>query len=277
MHSFKYIHQKIDPHHIIRRSDDGRFNLIGFSSVKDLGNTCQDSPDSHPQNLDLSIYIPFEQEENASQFNSDLYAVGVIAIQSLTGKFSLERDPSSYELKWRDEVKIDHKLIKIIDRLVRPDYRNRYQSGLEVLEDLQSFALAQLPASKSDRLTPHLIFGTAVCTLLLGFGVAKLLSAANNKPQLLSPIVPATSTRSIAANGIINWQSYLDKNAKIAIKYPDTWHLDDIHNVVTGETVSFISPEQISRDNYRENVSIRIENLANARDYFDRLLTGGDR
>jgi eukaryotic-like serine/threonine-protein kinase len=262
VHSFKYIHQDINPHNIIRRDDDGRFNLIGFSSIKDLENTWYNIPADRFHNLDNSSYIPYEQEQNISQFNSDIYAVGAIAIQALTGKFPLDRDSDSYELKWRNDVKIDNKLIKIIDRMVRPDYRNRYQSALDVLQDLQSFALTQIPSSQSDRLKPLLI--VTVCTLLMGFGVMKLLSAAANKPQPSPPkviatkILPATTT-----SPEVGWKIYADKIARIKIKYATTWHLTNLHNIVTGENATFTSPKQNSVDRYQENVSIRVESLTN--------------
>jgi eukaryotic-like serine/threonine-protein kinase len=272
VHSFGYVHQGIDPENIIRRSLDGRFSSIGFSAVKDLGSIWHDRPNHHQPQVPVSLgspsYIPYEQEQNAAQFNSDIYAVGVIAIQALTGKFPVDRDPHSFELNWRDGVKLDLRMMDIIDKMVRPDYRDRYQSVLEILADLQSFALTQIPMSKSDRLKPHLIFGAATCTLLLGFGAVKLASKSVNKPQLLlptiasSPLPSATPmTTSNSSNTI--WQTYVDAPAGVKIKYYPTWQLEDIHNLVTGETAIFISPKQSSIDKYRENISIRVENLTN--------------
>jgi eukaryotic-like serine/threonine-protein kinase len=272
VHSFRYIHQEIDPENIIRRSLDGRFSLIGFSAAKDLGNI---SPDlsNHPQ-LQVPVesaapgYIPYEQEQHAAQLNSDIYAVGVIAIQALTGKFPLDRDPHSYELNWRDGVKLDLRMMDIIDKMVRPDYRDRYQSVLEVLADLQSFALTQIPPSKFDRLKPHLIFGAATCTLLLGFGAVKLTSKSVDKLQVSPPVVIARSPRANATHMTIGssktlWQTYVDAPAGVKIKYYPTWQVEDIHNLVTGENAIFISPKQSSIDKYRENISVRVENLTN--------------
>ena len=50
--------------------------------------------------------------------------------------------------------------------MVRPDYRNRYLSASEVLQDLKSFELTQLPR-KSHPLKPQLIIGAAITTLLI--------------------------------------------------------------------------------------------------------------
>jgi eukaryotic-like serine/threonine-protein kinase len=192
IHTFKYIHQDINPKNIIRRKKDGRFSSIGFSAVKDLGSVWHHISKQDPRYINVSIgtpgYIPYEQEQNKPQFNSDLYAVGAIAIQALTGQFPILKDPRTYELKWRDGVKINLKLMDIIDKMVRPDYRNRYQSASEISRDLQAFALTQIPPTQFDKLKPHLIFGATVCTLLLGFGAVKLLSAQTNKPIVSPPV-----------------------------------------------------------------------------------------
>jgi eukaryotic-like serine/threonine-protein kinase len=185
VHSFKYIHQDINPKNIIRRKNDGRFIPIGFSAVKDLGSVWHQISKHDRRYINIAIgtpgYIPYEQEQNSPQFNSDLYAVGVIAIQALTGEFPILKDDRTHELKWRDGIKIDLRLINIIDKMVRPDYRNRYQSAAEVLQDLQAFALTQIPPSKFDKLKPHLIFGAITCTLLISFGAMKLLSTSTDR------------------------------------------------------------------------------------------------
>jgi eukaryotic-like serine/threonine-protein kinase len=260
VHSFNYIHQDINPHNIIRRHDDGRFNLIGFSTVKDLGCNDLNFSVNYPVNYNNSSYISYEQEHNSPQFNSDIYAVGVIAIQALTGNFPLDRDADSYEFQWQDKLNIDARLLKIIDRMVRPDYRNRYQSGFEVLADLQSFALTQLPINKTNQFKPYLIFAGAICTLLLGIGIVKLL-AVNNKPKLLTSTVVATKVIAPTVDLDSKWRIYTDKDVKL--KYAKNWQKDDVQNVITGEQVIFTSPKQDSVDKYQENISIRVEKLTN--------------
>ena len=277
VHSFRYIHQDITPHNIVRSNADGSFNLIGFSSIKDLENSYQSLAIN--DDLNYASYIPYEQEQNLPQFNSDIYAVGVIAIQALTSQAQLERDPLTYELNWQDDVHIDPQLVKTIDRMVRPDYRNRYQSAIEVLADLQSFVMTQIPRRKSDRLKPYVIFGGAICTLLLGFGAARLLSASVNKLPLTPPAPKVTATLPPTINSAIpvnanipqegsgsanNWQSYVDKTAGIKIKYAPQWTKKDLQNIVTGEHVMFISPQQNSSDKYQENISVRVERLTNS-------------
>ncbi len=264
IHSFRYIHQDINPHNIIRSNADGRFHLIGFSAIKDLEHKWEDISDNYlPDPINYS-YVPYEQSQNAPQFNSDLYAVGAIAIQALTGKFPIDRDPDSYELKWKDEVAIDHKAIKIIDRMVRPDYRNRYQSALEALQDLQSLALEQIPVSKSHRFNPYLIFGSAACVLLTGFGLIQLLPQSTNQPPLLPSKVVAVDPQSTNISSRLGLKQYVDKISGVNIKYANNWEQAEAYNILTGETAIFNSPNQISSGKYRENISIRIENLTDS-------------
>ncbi len=258
VHSFKYIHQDLNPHNIIRRHD-GRFCLIGFSSVKDLGSVWPNLVDEDGRHINDPSYTPYEQEQGISKLNSDIYAIGSIAIQALTGRLPIEKDPYTYELKWRDEVNIHEKMVDIIHKMVRPDYRNRYQSATEVLQALKTFALTQIPAQQSPRFQLRLIFGTALCGLILGFSAIKLFSASANKPQPApSPIVSNSLATKRDETG---WRKYIDKTAKLQVKYASTWQREEIHNIVTGENVIFMAPGSSSGNKYRANISIRVENL----------------
>jgi eukaryotic-like serine/threonine-protein kinase len=263
VHSFGYIHQDINPHNIIQNSQDQRFNLIGFSGVKDVGKD-QHIPDNYLVNCNNSVYIPYEQEQNAPHFNSDIYAIGAIAIQALTGKFPIERDPNSYEFNWKDQVTIDQRLVKIIDQMVRPDYRNRYQSGLEVLADLQSFALTQLPPTRIDRFKPQLMFGAAVCLLLGGFGVTKLLGLVH-QPRLLPPTLATPNVVTPNVQKSSNWQQYLNPTTGIKIKYAKNWTQTEVQNILTGETVTFSNSLQKLAGKYQDNISIRVEEFTDER------------
>jgi eukaryotic-like serine/threonine-protein kinase len=252
IHSFQYIHQDINPTNVIRANHDGRFNLIGFSGIKDIINTDPSVVMNYASDAQNASYVPYEQEQNAPHFNSDLHAVGAIAIQALTGKFPLDRDPDSYEFNWRDRLNVDSKLIKIIDRMVRPDYRNRYQSALEVLADLQSFALSQVAVNKYAGLNPYLLFSAAACTLLCGLGITKMLSASTDRPKLISTTVAAKKSASTNIVSNVNWHKYEDKTTGVKIKYADNWQ----QNILNRETVWF--------NNSQQSVSLRVEELTNS-------------
>jgi eukaryotic-like serine/threonine-protein kinase len=265
IHSFQYIHQNLNPKNIIRRKDDGRFIPVDFSAIKDLNSVWHQISKHDPRYVKIAIgtpgYIPSEQEQNSPQYNSDIYAVGVIAIQALTGEFPILKDALTQELKWRDRVNIDLRLMNIIDKMVRSDCRNRYQSAAEVLQDLQAFALTQIPPSKLARFKPYLVFSAAACLLFIGFGTLKLLFNSDEKPISSTFTI---GTEKLASNNYpIPWPTYIDVPAKFKIKSPPTWRVNNIQNSVTGEIVAFISPVQSSTDKYQENVSVRVEQLTN--------------
>jgi eukaryotic-like serine/threonine-protein kinase len=130
LHQQNFIHQDINPANWMRRWRDGKFVLLGCSGAKDRASIWNQPVDDRPLELvGTPGYMPFEQEEENPQFNTDIYALGVIAIQALIGTFPIEQHPETYELSWRHQTDANLKLVEIVDRMVRPDYRNRYQLG----------------------------------------------------------------------------------------------------------------------------------------------------
>ena len=81
VHSHNVIHRDIKPQNIIRRQQDNKLVLIDFGAVKEV--TGQASP------LTIGIgtggYMPMEQFNGKPAYASDIYAVGAIAIQAITG------------------------------------------------------------------------------------------------------------------------------------------------------------------------------------------------
>jgi eukaryotic-like serine/threonine-protein kinase len=253
VHTANYIHQDINPQNIIRRQEDGRFVLIGFSTAKDATNNWQHPP--HNLQLPDPSYIPYEQEQGGSHFSTDLYAVGAIAIQAVTGIFPLQRDPETYELTWKDDAShLDPQLITIIDRLVRPDYRNRYASAAEALAALEAFTLDRTPTTSSTWLQPRLFVAMVVSLFLLGCGVVKLFVVDTDRQLTGSPEL---------ARQTLNWPQYRDARAGLAIRHAPDWRKTPSANIVTGERVRFQSANP-------ERISLRIENLIDPQMDLDR-------
>ena len=137
------IHRDIKPSNIIRRTSDNKLVLIDFGAVKQITNQGVNSQD--PQGITVAIgtpgYIPSEQLAGIPRPNSDIYAVGMMAIQALTGvpPSQLNPDPESYELMWRNKApEVSDRLAAILNRMVRSQAIERYQSATEVLTDLAS-------------------------------------------------------------------------------------------------------------------------------------------
>ncbi|WP_375490821.1 hypothetical protein [uncultured Nostoc sp.] len=82
-------------------------------------------------------YAPAEQMQGNPKINSDIYALGMIAIHALTGILPFQLNQSyTGEIDWHNQANINPKLKKIIDKMVCFDFSQRYQSATEVLKDL---------------------------------------------------------------------------------------------------------------------------------------------
>ena len=150
------IHCRIKPANIIRRQTDGKLVLIDFGIAKEvnsqimkvggqLGPTCP---------IDTSVYLPLEQLNGQSHFSSDLYALGILAIQALTGLAPADLPTAkqiskskSESIAWQGKVKVNPRLVKVINKTICPDPDGRYQRASNLLADLQRILVT--PESKS--------------------------------------------------------------------------------------------------------------------------------
>lgn len=140
IHQNKVIHRDIKPSNI-RRSKDGTLYLIDFGAVKEI-KTLVLTADGQPKPSIVAGtqgYMPPEQLRGRPRFNSDIYALGLIAIQALTGKAptQLEEDPETGEIQWREHTTVSEELAEILETMTRSDFSERYQSAEDVIQDLQ--------------------------------------------------------------------------------------------------------------------------------------------
>jgi len=142
VHQQNVIHRDIKPSNLIRRNRDGKFVLIDFGAVKQISQQGLNEQDQTSINTTISTkgYTPLEQIEGHPRFNSDIYALGITAIQSLTGVHpkQLKRDIGTGLLVWSKQVQVSDELAAILDRMVHSHSRERYQSVGEVIDDLRS-------------------------------------------------------------------------------------------------------------------------------------------
>lgn len=156
LHQHHVIHRDLKPSNLIRRRRDHRIVLIDFGAVKQLSTQIQTHGHStRTIAIGSPGYMPSEQMAGKPRFCSDLYAVGMIGIQALTGLHpkSLPEDARTSEIIWRDRAEVSPRLGDILDKMVRYDFRERYQTALEVLADLNPLApdrLMSLPPVDAD-------------------------------------------------------------------------------------------------------------------------------
>jgi len=148
VHQENIIHRDITPSNLIRRETDKKIVLIDFGAVKEISTFTSNSTGEifTSQAIGTSGYMPAEQYNPRSlpQPYNDIYALGIIAIQALTGQrpTNLPQDPETGEIVWdystpdRPAVQVSDKLKNILTKMVRFHFQDRYQSVDEVLQDL---------------------------------------------------------------------------------------------------------------------------------------------
>jgi serine/threonine-protein kinase len=140
VHDEGVIHRDIKPDNIIRRRHDRKLCLVDFGTVKQAVSDA--SPDSLRRTITTGTpgYISIEQWQGNPQLSSDLYALGIVAIQALTGtdpeKF--QGNPERFLRQYHRPI--DPALVEVISNMVRPDWQERYPSAREVLQALQPLA-----------------------------------------------------------------------------------------------------------------------------------------
>lgn len=184
VHSREVIHQDIKPANMIRRESDNKLVLIDFGTVRELVTTIVG-------NLE---YIPVEQLQGKTQYNSDIYALGIVAIAALIGLTANEvailpsnKNVLTGEIVWRYQVpQVNRELAKILDKMIRFDYRKRYQSAREVLNDLQKLKNQEYVQQNLEQQKLRIIVTGVVSCLAVSVAAWFFLSAKSvNNPQEL--------------------------------------------------------------------------------------------
>jgi serine/threonine-protein kinase len=165
IHKQGVIHRDIKPGNIIKREQDGRAVLIDFGAVKQIQpHVLKEQGSITLTTLTIAIgtadYAPLEQLAGQPSFNSDIYALGIVSIQALTGipPNQLKRDPQTGAVVWRHQAQVREELAEIIDKMTHYMYTERYQSATAVLEDLDKLDYA-------NAVTPTIIDPTTTSSL----------------------------------------------------------------------------------------------------------------
>ena len=137
------IHRDLKPSNLMRRDRDKKIVMIDFGSVKQVSTQIIDAAGQVKQTVAVGTksYMPMEQMMGRPGFYSDIYAVGAIAIQALTGvhpkTYTISKDG---ELMWRNLLENPERyrpqFLDILDKMVRYRHQERYSSAGIVLADL---------------------------------------------------------------------------------------------------------------------------------------------
>lgn len=136
IHAQGIIHRDLKPANIRRRVSDRKLVLIDFGAVKQISKqTSLDGKTKVTVAIGTTGYAPSEQTQGRPKLSSDIYAVGMIALQALTGidPEHLPDDPKSGELQWHHLVKLTPGFKAFLDRMVCYDFRQRFESAIPAL------------------------------------------------------------------------------------------------------------------------------------------------
>lgn len=153
VHGNRAIHGKIKPGNLLRRTGDNKLVLLGFGlegEIKEMSAQEGQLPTEEESKTEKStgttaIYKPESNGKVTPNYNSDIYGLGIIAIQALSGlsrtelvKLKQTEDGPQLEISWRDRSECSPELADIIDKMVDYQSENRYWAASEVLADLRA-------------------------------------------------------------------------------------------------------------------------------------------
>ncbi|MGB3206315.1 MAG: protein kinase, partial [Crinalium sp.] len=146
VHTRGVIHRDIKPDNLIRRTSDSKLVLVDFGAVKQLPNQMVGIPAEASATVAIGTpgYMPSEQARGQPRPNSDIYALGIIAIQALTGllPLQLQEDPNTGEMLWQHLVSVSPGLAAVLNKMVRYHFKDRYQTatdGLEAIRQINNY------------------------------------------------------------------------------------------------------------------------------------------
>ena len=148
VHQNNVIHRDIKPLNLMRRYSDNKIVLIDFGVVKEISALGVNAQGKISSTVPIGTrgYMPNEQFHGHPKLCSDIYAVGMTAIQALTGlpPQELHIDPDTLEVIWREKAQLSNILADILTKMVQRDYKQRYTDAGEVLQDLKKSGLLSL-------------------------------------------------------------------------------------------------------------------------------------
>jgi eukaryotic-like serine/threonine-protein kinase len=134
------IHRDIKPANLMRRESDNKIIMIDFGAVKQVSTlTLNTHGQPNPTIIGTPGYMPEEQRRGKPEYASDICALGMTAIQLLTGQkpINLNRDSQSDEVIWKNLISVNPHLARILTKMVRVSLQERYSTANDVLVDLK--------------------------------------------------------------------------------------------------------------------------------------------
>lgn len=192
IHHQGVIHRDIKPDNIIRRQSDRKLVLVDFGSVKQVRN--QTLITTTATNLTVAVgtpgYMASEQSQGKPRPSSDLYSLGIIGVQAVTGMFPSQfREDEDGNLIWTDQAVVSEPLSQFLSKMVQPYFKLRYASAAEALQVLHS--LCTIPSSAQSWPTVSTQEVAEAPTQWLSNPPASAPATAPSQGQSVAPLITA--------------------------------------------------------------------------------------
>lgn len=140
LHEHQVIHRDINPNNVLYRTKDSQLVLIDLGLAVDQALQRRSTPQ-----ISGSLFIGtpgYAPPENGRQPTaaSDIFALGAICLYLLTGKSPkrAQRDSETGDIVWELLMELNKDFRQILNKMLRLHADQRYQSALDVLEQLGS-------------------------------------------------------------------------------------------------------------------------------------------
>ncbi|OYD89769.1 hypothetical protein CDG76_33730 [Nostoc sp. 'Peltigera membranacea cyanobiont' 210A] len=145
VHQHNVIHRDIKPLNLMRRYLDNKLVLIDFGIVKEISILGVNAQGKISSTIPIGTrgYMPSEQLHGHPKLCSDIYALGMTAIQALTGVSpqELRIDADTLEVIWQEQAQVSNTLVEILTKMVRYSSHERYSNAGEALQALNQAGL----------------------------------------------------------------------------------------------------------------------------------------
>jgi serine/threonine-protein kinase len=251
------IHRDLKPSNLIKRSNDNKIVLIDFGAVKQIGTQVVASAGGVVSTVVIGTqgYMAPEQASGHPTFASDIYSLGIIAIQALTGTLPQSLSfGATGELLWRDKLpsggKYSQKFLAFLDKMVRYHFRERYSSATEALKALDEVNVSSTTLLNRITKISQISQGNSWLQLV-GVGAALLIVGIIGYQGVTSILTPTTK-----------YEAYQDNDLKIKIDYPETWAKQKHDDILSRRII--LIPDDPDSSSERNNLSINVEDLSSA-------------
>lgn len=116
------LHRDIKPTNVVRRAGDGALMLVDFGAVRDA--VC-DELALAALSVGCLGYLAPEQFEGQASTGTDLYALGVLAVELLARRDPAEMLDDQNDLLWRPHVEAHGKTLLLLEGLLRRSVAER--------------------------------------------------------------------------------------------------------------------------------------------------------